>query len=128
MSQKEQRVLSPNSLSTPIKQYDKRYRAVMTHIETGTDQKSANLYESWRHNPHIVMKEPDNFSNNQTFRNTHNNLYKTMVQPVADTVLGNKMLTTKTYFNSLKDHIAMIPKNPVFNKDRVSNARSICSP
>lgn len=54
-----------------------------------------------------------------------------MVQPVADTVLGNQMLTTKTYFNSLKDHIAMIPKVPVFNKDRVTSndpSRNICSP
>ena len=34
------------------------------------------------------------------------------------------MLTTKTYFTSLKDHIALIPRVPIYSKDRVITSPS----
>lgn len=36
----------------------------------------------------------------------------------------------KTYFNSLKDHIALIPQKPIYHKDRVvqSNRFGLTSP
>jgi hypothetical protein len=36
----------------------------------------------------------------------------------------------KTYFNSLKDHIALLPQKPIYHKDRVvqSNRFGLTSP
>ncbi len=39
-------------------------------------------------------------------------------------MLANQILTNKSFFVTLKEHIAMIPQNPVYNKERVTSTKS----
>lgn len=109
-------------VQTP-KTHDARYRPILTNLNTDTGDKAAIVYENWRNNPNILVQAQP-FSANQSFRNTHNHTYKNSIQPVSDTVLANQILTNKTFFVSLKDHIAMIQQNPVYNKERVTSTKS----
>jgi len=84
-----------------------------------SEEESMSLYEQWRLNPHISV-QTQNKIENSTFRSTYNHLFKLKTKPVDDTLLSQNMLSKKTYFTSLKDHIHRLPERPVFFKDRIS--------
>ena len=87
------------------KTQDKRYHAETTKSNYyRNDDESSSLYEQWRANPHINVTAQKNIENT-SFRSTYNHLFKQKSQPVNDSLLSQNMMSKKTYFTSLKEHI-----------------------
>jgi len=75
------------------------------------------VYDKWCNNPRL--KVPTNNQYNQSFRSSHNARYTQRSEQLTDNVLASHLLTDKTYYSSLKDHIFKIPIVKVYKKDRV---------
>ena len=86
-----------------------RYMPQKTGLAINDPEQTAVLYEKWRANPNLIMSK-QKLGQNKTFRETHNSMYNsTGVAQVNDKVFTENLMSGKTYFTSLKEHVFMQP-------------------
>ena len=86
-----------------------RYMPQRTTLAINDPEQTAVLYEKWRANPNLMISK-QKVGQNKTFRETHNSMYNSGgAAQVNDKVFTDNLLSGKTYFTSLKEHVFMQP-------------------
>jgi hypothetical protein len=92
---------------------DNRFRSFK--VKSGD---KASLYRTYMEKPAVLVQSQP-FVNTQMFRISHNQNYSNQVSPVKETVLVNQMLPGKTYFTSLKEHVALSPQKHSYTHQKL---------